>query len=88
MEDCAVVIRGLVSRWHADPARLALRGAGAGGATALGVLAGTDACAAAAVYAPVTDLAGGRAGAVDLSSNAGVAPLVDSPSHAPRQNRK
>ena len=42
---------------HADPARLALRGTGAGGATALGVLAGTDACAAATVYAPVTDLA-------------------------------
>jgi len=57
VEDCAVVIRGLVSRWHADPARLALRGVGAGGATALGVLAGTDACAAATVYAPVTDLA-------------------------------
>lgn len=57
VEDCAVVIRGLVSRWHADPARLALRGAGAGGATALGVLAATDACAAATVYAPVTDLA-------------------------------
>lgn len=57
VEDCAVVIRGLVSRWHADPERLALRSAGAGGATALGVLAGTDACAAATVYAPVTDLA-------------------------------
>jgi dipeptidyl aminopeptidase/acylaminoacyl peptidase len=57
VEDCAVVIRGLVSRWHADPGRLALRGTGAGGATALGVLAGTDACAAATVYAPVTDLA-------------------------------
>jgi dipeptidyl aminopeptidase/acylaminoacyl peptidase len=57
VEDCAVVIRGLISRWHADPTRLALRGAGAGGATALGVLAGTDACAAATVYAPVTDLA-------------------------------
>jgi len=57
VEDCAVVIRGLIRRWHADPARLALRGAGAGGATALGVLAGTDACAAATVYAPVTDLA-------------------------------
>jgi dipeptidyl aminopeptidase/acylaminoacyl peptidase len=57
VEDCATVIRGLVSRWHADPERLALRGTGAGGATALGVLAGTDACAAATVYAPVTDLA-------------------------------
>jgi dipeptidyl aminopeptidase/acylaminoacyl peptidase len=57
VDDCAVVIRGLVSRWHADPDRLALRGTGAGGATALGVLAGTDACAAATVYAPVTDLA-------------------------------
>jgi dipeptidyl aminopeptidase/acylaminoacyl peptidase len=57
VEDCAIVIRGLVSRWHADPERLALRGADAGGATALGVLAGTDACAAATVYAPVTDLA-------------------------------
>jgi dipeptidyl aminopeptidase/acylaminoacyl peptidase len=57
VEDCAVVIRGLVRRWHADPARLAVRGTGAGGATALGVLVGTDACAAATVYAPVTDLA-------------------------------
>ena len=57
VEDCAVVIGGLVSRWHADPGRLVLRGTGAGGATALGVLAGTDACAAATVYAPVTDLA-------------------------------
>jgi len=57
VEDCAVVIRGLIGHWHADPVRLALRGAGADGATALGVLAGTGACAAATVYAPVTDLA-------------------------------
>jgi len=57
VEDCAVVIRGLISRWRADPGRLALRGVGAGGATALGVLSSTDGCAAATVYAPVTDLA-------------------------------
>lgn len=57
VEDCAVVLRGLVSRWRADPERLALRGTGVGGATALGVLVSIDACAAATVYAPVTDLA-------------------------------
>lgn len=56
VDDCAVVIRGLIEHWNADPARLVLRGAGAGGATALGLLASTGLCVAATVYAPVTDL--------------------------------
>ena len=57
VDDCAVVIRGLIEHWNADPARLVLRGTGVGGATALGVLSGTGLCAAATTYAAVTDLA-------------------------------
>lgn len=56
VEDCAVVVRGLVERWRADPVRVAARGAGAGATTALGTLAGTDVCAAATAYAPIADL--------------------------------
>lgn len=31
VEDCAVAVRGLMEHWNADPARLAVRGKGAGG---------------------------------------------------------
>lgn len=58
VEDCASVAHGLVDRWGADPARLALRGTGAGGTLALEALASTDLFAAATVYAPITDLPG------------------------------
>lgn len=56
VEDCAVAARGLVRHWRADPARLVVRGSGAGGTLALEALADTDLFAAATVYAPVTDL--------------------------------
>ncbi|MFJ9012836.1 S9 family peptidase [Streptomyces canus] len=54
VEDCAVAVRALTERWVADPARMVVRGTGAGGNTALAVLAGTDLCVAATVYAPIT----------------------------------
>jgi dipeptidyl aminopeptidase/acylaminoacyl peptidase len=57
VEDCAVVARGLVRRWNADPARLVIRAVGTAGSTALGVLASTDVCAAATVHGGISDLA-------------------------------
>lgn len=56
VEDCAVVGRGLVTDWNADPEGLVVRGHGAGGTTALGVLANTDLCAAASVHAAIVDV--------------------------------
>jgi dipeptidyl aminopeptidase/acylaminoacyl peptidase len=56
VEDCAVVARGLAAGWHADPSRLVIHATGAAGATALAVLANTDACAAACVYGGISDL--------------------------------
>jgi len=65
VEDCAVAVRALAEHWEADPARMVVRGTGAGGNTALAVLADTDLCSAATVYAPVTDLGPTAPGAPD-----------------------
>lgn len=56
VEDCAIVAHHLTNSWQADPDRLAVRAYGATAMTALELLAHADLCAAATVYAPVTDL--------------------------------
>jgi dipeptidyl aminopeptidase/acylaminoacyl peptidase len=55
-EDCVRVAEHLVEAGEADPARLAVRGASAGGFTALSVLATSSMFAAGATYYGVTDL--------------------------------
>lgn len=54
--DCATVARGLVAEGRADPSRIALRGASAGGWTALrSLIDDPDLYQAAVVYFPVLD---------------------------------
>ncbi|MFE1558327.1 amino acid adenylation domain-containing protein [Streptomyces sp. NPDC058734] len=53
--DCAAVARGLAAEGSADPARLAIRGASAGGWTAAVSLTATDTYCCAALYYPVLD---------------------------------
>ncbi|MFD4245536.1 prolyl oligopeptidase family serine peptidase [Streptomyces sp. NPDC058525] len=56
VEDCAAVARALAAEGTADPDRLAIRGASAGGWTAAASLAATDVYACAAIIYPVLDL--------------------------------
>ncbi|MEU6628800.1 amino acid adenylation domain-containing protein [Streptomyces parvus] len=55
VEDCALVARGLAAEGTADPDRLAIRGASAGGWTAAVSLTTTDTYRCAALYYPVLD---------------------------------
>lgn len=68
VEDCAAVARALAAEGTADPARLAIRGASAGGWTAAASLAATDLYACAAVIYPVLDLLGFAEETHDLES--------------------
>jgi dipeptidyl aminopeptidase/acylaminoacyl peptidase len=56
VRDCALAAGALAERGSADPDRLAIRGASAGGFTALAALAFTDAFSAGASYFGVADL--------------------------------
>lgn len=56
VEDCLAAARHLVARGLADPARLIVSGASAGGFTALACLAGHDFFRAGAVYYGLSDL--------------------------------
>jgi dipeptidyl aminopeptidase/acylaminoacyl peptidase len=56
VEDCAAVARALIDEGTADPARLAIRGASAGGFTAALSLETTDLYACATLLVPVLDL--------------------------------
>ncbi|MFD9335400.1 prolyl oligopeptidase family serine peptidase [Streptomyces sp. NPDC060028] len=68
VEDCAAVARALAAEGTADPARLAIRGASAGGWTAAASLAATDLYACAAIIYPVLDLLGFAEETHDLES--------------------
>ncbi|MFJ9076181.1 prolyl oligopeptidase family serine peptidase [Streptomyces sp. NPDC102278] len=68
VEDCAAVARALAAEGTADPDRLAIRGASAGGWTAAASLAATDLYACAAIIYPVLDLRGFAAETHDLES--------------------
>ncbi|MET9319805.1 prolyl oligopeptidase family serine peptidase [Streptomyces sp. NPDC003038] len=68
VEDCAAVARALAAEGTADPARLAIRGASAGGWTAAASLAATDLYACAAIIYPVLDLVGFAEETHDLES--------------------
>ncbi|MFJ6792828.1 prolyl oligopeptidase family serine peptidase [Streptomyces sp. NPDC091268] len=68
VEDCAAVARALATEGTADPARLAIRGASAGGWTAAASLAATDLYACAAISYPVLDLLGFAEETHDLES--------------------
>ncbi|MFB7466022.1 prolyl oligopeptidase family serine peptidase [Streptomyces sp. NPDC056224] len=68
VEDCAAVARALAAEGTADPARLAIRGASAGGWTAAASLAATDLYACAAIIYPVLDLLGFAKETHDLES--------------------
>ncbi|MEU8434436.1 prolyl oligopeptidase family serine peptidase [Streptomyces sp. NPDC029216] len=69
VEDCAAVARALADEGTADPARLAIRGASAGGWTAAASLAATGLYACAAIIYPVLDLRGFAAETHDLESH-------------------
>ncbi|MFD3874680.1 prolyl oligopeptidase family serine peptidase [Streptomyces sp. NPDC058623] len=69
VEDCAAVARALAAEGTADPARLAVRGASAGGWTAAASLAAGDLYACAAIIYPVLDLRGFAAETHDLESH-------------------
>lgn len=68
VEDCAAVARALAAEGTADPERLAIRGASAGGWTAAASLAATDLYACAAIIYPVLDLIGFAEETHDLES--------------------
>ncbi|MET9883080.1 prolyl oligopeptidase family serine peptidase [Streptomyces sp. NPDC006430] len=69
VEDCAAVARALAAEGTADPDRLAIRGASAGGWTAAASLAATDLYACAAIIYPVLDLLGFAEETHDLESH-------------------
>ncbi|THA56956.1 prolyl oligopeptidase family serine peptidase [Streptomyces sp. A1136] len=69
VEDCAAVARALAAEGTADPDRLAIRGASAGGWTAAASLAATDLYACAAIIYPVLDLRGFAEETHDLESH-------------------
>ena len=56
VEDCVAAVRALVEAGEADGARLAIRGASAGGWTTLAALTGTDVFAAGTSYYGVAEL--------------------------------
>ncbi|MGW5847322.1 S9 family peptidase [Streptomyces sp. NPDC055254] len=69
VEDCAAVARALAAEGTADPDRLAIRGASAGGWTAAASLAATDLYACATISYPVLDLRGFAEETHDLESH-------------------
>jgi dipeptidyl aminopeptidase/acylaminoacyl peptidase len=56
VEDCVAAVQALAAKGEADPARVAIRGASAGGWTTLAALTRTDAFAAGASYFGVAEL--------------------------------
>lgn len=68
VEDCAAVARALAAEGTADPDRLAIRGASAGGWTAAASLAATDLYACGTLIYPVLDLLGFAEETHDLES--------------------
>ncbi|MGW0394950.1 prolyl oligopeptidase family serine peptidase [Streptomyces sp. NPDC003042] len=69
VEDCAAVAGALAAEGTADPHRLAVRGASAGGWTAAASLAATDLYACAAIIYPVLELRSFAAETHDLESH-------------------